>query len=60
MSPEELLLWVTLGARLKAACPEKYNEIVEALENTVGAQEVIASYDWQLFFRPRPGKRYEA
>ena len=61
MTLEQLQEWVALGARLQKANPEKFAEIVEALEETVGANEVIASFDWQLFLRPRrPKKRYEA
>ena len=61
MSKDEICEWMDLGLRLKAACPEKYEEIVDALANTVGAQETIAAYDWQLWMTgKRPRKTYEA
>jgi hypothetical protein len=61
MTIEQLQEWVALGARLSKACPEKLEEIVEALKETVGVQETIASYDWQLWLTgKRPGKSYQA
>ncbi len=61
MKIDDLSEWMKLGERLKLACPDKFEEIVEALEDTVGAQETIASFDWQLWLRDaRPKKRYEA
>lgn len=61
MTLEELSLWIVLGVRLRDACPEKYEEIVDALSSTVGVQETIASYDWQLWLTGRrPRKVYEA
>lgn len=52
--------WTELGARLAAAGPEKYEEILEALGKIVDAQETIAAFDWQLLFGARPSKRYMA
>lgn len=61
MKIDDISEWVSLGTRLRDACPEKFEEILDALRETVGAQEVIAQYDWQLFLRgKRPGKIYEA
>jgi hypothetical protein len=61
MKVGDLSEWIRLGERLLEACPEKFDEILEALEETVGAQEVIAEFDWQLWLRSaRPKKRYEA
>lgn len=61
MKIDDLSEWMSLGTRLKQACPEKFEEILEALRETVGAQEVIAQYDWQLFLSgTRPKKVYEA
>lgn len=61
MTRDELSEWLALGLRLRDACPEKYAEIVEALGETVGAQETLASYDWQLWLTgKRPRKIYEA
>jgi hypothetical protein len=61
MKIDDISEWVELGDRLRKACPDKYDEILDALRETVGAQEVIAQYDWQLFMRGhRPKKIYEA
>lgn len=52
--------WTELGTRLAATSPEKLDELLDALRKIVEAQEVIASFDWQLLFRGRPNKRYLA
>jgi len=52
--------WTEIGARLAVAGPEKYSEVIDALRKIVEAQEVIASFDWQLLFGERPSKRYRA
>lgn len=61
MSPEELAEWISLGASLREACPERYQEILGALRDVVGAQTTIASFDHLLMLRQgRPKTRYEA
>ena len=52
--------WAELGARLRAAGPQKFNELLDALRSIVDAQETIAQFDWQLLFGERPSKRYLA
>ena len=52
--------WADLGRRLLLANPDKFAELLDALEKIVEAQEVIARFDWQLLFRGRPRKRYLA
>lgn len=52
--------WTELGARLAEAGPGKFESLLESLRKIVEAQEVIAKFDWQLLFRGRPSKRYEA
>jgi hypothetical protein len=54
---EELL---QLGERLAVAGPDKLQDIIARLRDVAEAQELIASYDNQLFFRGRPKKRYLA
>ncbi len=49
-----------LGARLAVAGPEKLDDVLVRLRRVVEAQEIIAAFDGQLFFRGRPTKRYEA
>lgn len=56
----DVVEWTDLGARLATAGPEKYDEILTALRKIVEAQELIASFDWQLLFGERPSKRYQA
>jgi hypothetical protein len=60
MTLEKLLLWTRLGSRLMEVAPEKFEEIIEALEQTVDARETIARFDWQLWTGRRPNKIYEA
>lgn len=61
MSPDELAEWIALGMRLRAAGPEKHEQVMEGLRHVVDAQETIASFDWQLALRTsRPRKRYRA
>ena len=52
--------WVDLGARLATLNPRKFDEMMEALKAIVEAQELLARFDWQLFMRGRPTKRYRA
>lgn len=52
--------WVELAARLEVANPKKHDELLSAMKQIVEAQECIAQFDWQLLFRPRPYKRYQA
>jgi hypothetical protein len=52
--------WLKLGERLLAAGPDKFDEVLRGLRDVVEAQELIASYDWQLLHRGRPRKVYRA
>lgn len=52
--------WTELAARLAAAGPDKYDELLEAMRQIVEAQETLAAFDWQLLFGARPSKRYLA
>lgn len=52
--------WTDLAARLEVVCPEKHDELLEALRQIVETQETIARFDWQLLFGTRPSKRYMA
>jgi hypothetical protein len=52
--------WSELGAKLAEAGPEKYESLLDALRKIVDAQETIAEFDWQLPFRGRPRKVYQA
>lgn len=56
----DIIEWTEIGARLAEAGPAKYDEILQALRKIVDAQELIASFDWQLLFGERPSKRYQA
>jgi len=38
--------WGALGRRLQQLCPEKFDEIVDCLRETVGAQEILAPVAW--------------
>lgn len=52
--------WTSLGQRLINLAPGKFDRLLGAVRKIVEAHEVIASFDWQLFIRGRPSKRYEA
>lgn len=52
--------WAELGARLRAAGPQKFNEVLAGMRDVVEAQEIIQRFDTQLFFRGRPKKTYSA
>lgn len=39
--------WCLLGARLLLLCPEKFNEILDALRETVGVHEVLGA-QWKI------------
>ena len=52
--------WVALGERILKACPEKFWQVLRGLREVAEAQEIIARFDWQLMFRGRPRKRYQA
>lgn len=56
----DLSEWTELGAKLAVVGPEKFGALLEALRRIVEAQEVISQFDWQLLFRKRPSKRYQA
>jgi hypothetical protein len=60
MAPKDIAEWMELGMRLQAAGPEKYDQVVTSLRRVVDAQEQISEHDWQLMFRGRPTKRYQA
>lgn len=52
--------WAALGERLLAVGPEKFYDVLRGLREVVEAQELIARFDHQLFFRGRPRKTYRA
>ncbi|HET9748351.1 MAG TPA: hypothetical protein VFS06_03520 [Casimicrobiaceae bacterium] len=60
MSEDEKTEWLALGEALLALCPEKFREVVRGLRDVIDAQKIIARFDWQLFFRGRPRKKYVA
>lgn len=60
MDDETKAVWEKLGAELLEASPDKFAEVVAGLRDVVEAQHILARYDWQLMFRGRPRKRYEA
>lgn len=60
MDNKDVTEWAELGARLVDANEQKFTELLDALRKIVDAQEMIAQFDWQLFLRSRPGKRYQA
>lgn len=57
---DAMIDWGELGLRLAEASPEKFDEVLRALQQVVEAQETLAKFDWQLPFRGRPRKRYLA
>jgi hypothetical protein len=60
MDDETKLLWLHVGERLLGASPEKFADAMRGLREVAEAQELIARYDAQLFFRGRPRKTYSA
>ena len=54
----DVIEWAELGARLVEVNPDKYRQLLEAMRQIVDAQELLAEFDWQLFLRARPIKRY--
>jgi hypothetical protein len=60
MKKVDVTEWSELGAKLAEVGPRKFESLLDALRKIVEAQETIAEFDWQLPFRGRPGKRYEA
>lgn len=52
--------WTALGKRLAEVGPAKFEALLGALRKIVEAQEEISRFDWQLLFRKRPTKRYQA
>lgn len=60
MDHKDVSEWSELGARLVDANEEKFAELLEAMRKIVESQELIAGFDWQLFLRSRPRKRYTA
>lgn len=60
MDEKTRVVWALLGERLAVAGPEKFDQVVERLTDVVEAQELISEYDYQLFLRGRPRKRYLA
>jgi len=39
---DSLAEWTFLGRRLRGLCPDKFDELVEALRETVGFHEILA------------------
>jgi hypothetical protein len=60
MDDETRRKWMELGARIYAAGPDKFRQVLKGLREVAEAQEVISRFDWQLAFRGRPRKRYLA
>jgi hypothetical protein len=60
MDDETKARWAALGERLLEISPEKFREVMRGLHDVVEAQEIIARFDHQLFFRGRPRKVYRA
>jgi len=60
MDDETKKEWAALGERLLDVSPEKFNEVMRGLRDVVEAQEIIARFDSQPFFRGRPKKIYRA
>lgn len=52
---DRLVEWRRLGARLAELCPEKFDEIVDALRETVDAHEILAPNSWAMGNEVRPG-----
>lgn len=42
------LEWTRLGARLSQLCPEKFDEILEALRDTVAVHELMTKPKWVI------------
>lgn len=62
MDEETRALLLSLGERLAVAGPDKLEDVLTRLAAVVEAQEIIASFDHQLWLRGgrRPTKRYMA
>jgi hypothetical protein len=60
MDDDTKAMWMEIGARLLAAGPDKFDEVLRGLQDVVEAQEIIARFDWQLMHRGRPRKVYRA
>lgn len=54
----DVVEWSELGARLAEVNQAKYEQLLTAMRQIVEAQELLAEFDWQLFMRARPNKRY--
>lgn len=52
--------WTSLGRTLARVGPEKFEQLLLALRKIVELQQEISRFDWQLVFRRRPTKRYQA
>jgi len=56
---DSLAEWSLLGRRLRSLCPDKFDEMVEALRETVGFHEMLApnirplALDEPRFFVPK-------
>jgi hypothetical protein len=56
---DTLAEWSFLGRRLQLLCPDKYDELLEALRETVGFHEILApsvrplALDESRFFVPK-------
>lgn len=48
---DALTEWTSLGLRLLQLCPDKFEEIVECLRDTVGVHEILASQGWIATFQ---------
>jgi len=56
---DALAEWALLGRRLQLLCPDKYDELLDALRETVGFHEILApvcrplGLDEPRFFVPK-------
>jgi hypothetical protein len=48
MANSKVVEWSRLGARLETLCPDKFDEIVEALRHTVEVHELLAGRGWAI------------
>lgn len=48
MSNPRSVEWTRLGNRLAQLCPEKFDEIVDALRETVQVHELLAGRTWVI------------
>lgn len=57
---DELLEWIRLADRLRAASPTGLRRALKLFRDMVEGLETLKAHDHQLMLRRRPTKRYEA